>query len=214
METEPKHFGLEKVILIPVFFHASTTCWKKCNKIEKIENEIGDVVNDPAHVRNVARDYFQDLSQSRQGKYEPVISCMEPCITLEDNEELIRPFTRKEFSMVLKQMDADKAPGPDGFNPGFFKHLWVNYGDAFFQAGCRWLEDGSFPPTLNETNIALIPKIDSPESRKDWRPISLCNVLYKVISKVLANRLKYCLHKCFPMFSLHSFLDDLFWIML
>lgn len=171
-------------------------------------------MNDPAHVQNVAREYFQDLSQSRQGKYEPVISCMEPCITLEDNEELIQPFTREEFSMALKQMDADKAPGPDGFNPGFFKHLWVNYGDAFFQAGCRWLEDGSFPPTLNETNIALIPKIDSPESRKDRRPISLCNVLYKVISKVLANRLKYCLHKCFPMFSLHSFLDDLFWIML
>jgi len=40
-------------------------------------------------------------------------------------------------------------------------------GDAFFQAGCRWLEDGSFPPTLNETNIALIIKTNSPESMKD-----------------------------------------------
>ena len=55
---------------------------------------------------------------------------------------------------------------------------------------------GDFPPDLNMTNIALIPKGNSHTSMKDWRPISLCNVLYKLISKVLANRLKLILHKC------------------
>jgi len=46
------------------------------------------------------------------------------------------------------------------------------------------------------TNIALIPKVDSQVSMKDWRPIALCNVVYKIVAKVLANRLKLVLDKC------------------
>lgn len=53
-----------------------------------------------------------------------------------------------------------------------------------------------FPSSLNETNIFLIPKCDQPTSMKDLRPISLCNVVYKIGAKVLANRLKYVLSKC------------------
>ncbi|PNX57234.1 ribonuclease H, partial [Trifolium pratense] len=65
-----------------------------------------------------------------------------------------------------------------------------------FEAGCSWLECGAFPPSLNSTNIALIPKGESQASMKDWRPISLCNVHYKIVAKVLANRLKSILEKC------------------
>ena len=54
-----------------------------------------------------------------------------------------------------------------------------------------WLvRDGTVSPDLNITNIALIPKGSTQVSMKDWRPIALCNVLYKIISKVLTNRLK------------------------
>ncbi|KAK2456657.1 hypothetical protein QL285_004005 [Trifolium repens] len=62
--------------------------------------------------------------------------------------------------------------------------------------GCSWLDYGTFPLDLNSTNIALIPKGDNQVSMKDWRPIALCNVLYKVVAKVLANRLKEVLDKC------------------
>lgn len=63
-------------------------------------------------------------------------------------------------------------------------------------ACCYWSETGNFPSTLNETNIVLIPKVDSPSPMRDLRPISLCNVLYKIVAKVLANRLKKLLPKC------------------
>jgi hypothetical protein len=59
----------------------------------------------------------------------------------------------------------------------------------------QWLRRGRFPEHLNDTNIVLIPKVDNPTSMKDLRPISLCNVLYKILSKVLANRLKPLLNR-------------------
>jgi hypothetical protein len=59
-----------------------------------------------------------------------------------------------------------------------------------------WLEEGQFLPNIIDTNIALVAKAARPESMKDFRPISLCNVIYKILSKVLANRLKKVLPIC------------------
>ncbi|MCI13816.1 CNGC5-like protein, partial [Trifolium medium] len=87
-------------------------------------------------------------------------------------------------------MHSNKAPGPDGLNPAFYKRFWDLCGVEIFNTSKQWLQQGCFPTQLSETNIVLIPKVDNPTSMKDLRPISLCNVLYKIISKVLANRLK------------------------
>jgi len=90
----------------------------------------------------------------------------------------------------------DKCPGPDGFNPGFFQQFWSVCNSDIFQECCAWLNNNQFPPSLNSTNIALIPKGNEQKSMKDWRPITLCNVLYKLVAKVFANHLKKILHKC------------------
>lgn len=78
----------------------------------------------------------------------------------------------------------------------FISAFWEDCGNDIAMACMCWLALGVLPTTLNETNIALIPKKDDPDSMVDWRPISLCNVLCKLISKVFANRLKVILHKC------------------
>jgi hypothetical protein len=119
-----------------------------------------------------------------------------PRITQDNNDRLVAPITREELKEALFQMHPDKAPGPDGFNPAFYQHFWDLCGNDIFEAAKDWLERGYFPASLNETNICLIPKYDNPTSMKDLRPISLCNVLYKMVSKMLANRLKGCLEKC------------------
>nr|KYP74049.1 Transposon TX1 uncharacterized [Cajanus cajan] len=87
-------------------------------------------------------------------------------------------------------MHSNKSPGPDGLNPGFYKRFWNLLRSEVFQAGVQWLNQGSFPTQLTKTNVAFIPKKDNPTSMKDLRLISLSNVIYKVISKVLANRMK------------------------
>uniref|UniRef100_A0A803Q6P7 Reverse transcriptase domain-containing protein n=1 Tax=Cannabis sativa TaxID=3483 RepID=A0A803Q6P7_CANSA len=77
--------------------------------------------------------------------------------------------------------------------PSFFKKLWPIVGDDVRLLVRSFFASGWFPPSLNETNIVLIPKKKNAELMTDLRPISLCTILYKVISKVLANRLKLVL---------------------
>lgn len=114
----------------------------------------------------------------------------------DDNMSLTTPFTFEEFKVAAFSMQAEKCPSPDGFNPGFYQHIWEMCGHEAYQAGCEWPASGTFPPHLNSFNIALIPKGDTQTSMKDWRPSALCNVVYKIMAKVLANRLKLVLDKC------------------
>jgi hypothetical protein len=83
-----------------------------------------------------------------------------------------------------------KAPGPDGFSASFFQKHWATVGPGVREAVLHFLHTGIFDSSLNATYIALIPKVSPASKVTDFRPISLCNVLYKLIAKVLANRLK------------------------
>lgn len=86
--------------------------------------------------------------------------------------------------------------GPDSFNPNFYQNFWGMCGDDIFEAVSRWLGRGFFPHALNDTNICLIPKCENPQNMKEVKPISLCNVVYKMVSKLLSNKMKKCLAKC------------------
>nr|KYP44142.1 Transposon TX1 uncharacterized [Cajanus cajan] len=106
-------------------------------------------------------------------------------------------------------MHKDKAPGPDGFNPGFYKRFWEVCGEDILSSCNSWLEAGELPPHINDAVIALIPKCPNPSSMKELRPIALCNVIYKILSKALANRLKPLLQKCVSLEQAAFFQDRL-----
>ena len=88
------------------------------------------------------------------------------------------------------QMEALKALGPDGMPPLFFQHYWKIIGDEMLTTVLDCLNLGSFAQSLNNTFITLIPKVKSPTLVSEFCPISLCNTLYKILFKVVANRLK------------------------
>lgn len=106
------------------------------------------------------------------------------------NAQLCKEFTVQEISNVLFQMGPLKAPGPDGFPERFFQKHWDILRDDVVSVVQHFFADGEMPVGINDTTIVLIPKGNNPEELKDFRPISLCNVIYKVISKCLVNRLR------------------------
>ena len=127
---------------------------------------------------------------------EPVIQVIRKYVSAEDNLLLTTSFTMQEFREAMCSIHPDKFFEPNGYSSGFYQQFWNLCSDDIFKECCDWLDTGSFPPDLNMTNISLISKGNSQVSMKDWRPTSLCNVLYKLVSKVLAKRLKLILHKC------------------
>ncbi|KAK2650146.1 hypothetical protein Ddye_017635 [Dipteronia dyeriana] len=107
-----------------------------------------------------------------------------------DHRNLVyRPFTAEEVRYALFQMSSSKAPGIDGFPAGFFQKFWGVVGDDVTKVCLDCLNDGHFVGKLNHSLLCLIPKVRNMEKISDIRPISLCNVVYKCISKALANRL-------------------------
>lgn len=87
-------------------------------------------------------------------------------------------------------MNHDKAPGLDGMNPKFFQHFWFLIGVGVYAFTNECVSKCSFPQGLGMKNIVLLPKKHVPDSVGGIRPIALCNTIYKVIAKLLANRLK------------------------
>ena len=88
-----------------------------------------------------------------------------------------------------------KAPGPDGMPALFYHSFWHIIGSQVTNAVLSCLNSCKIPESINHTFITLIPKVPSPKRMSDFRPISLCNVIYKIMSKVIANRLKPILSK-------------------
>ena len=112
----------------------------------------------------------------------------------EMREELGKPYTSEEVGEAIRQMAPLKALGPDDMPPLFYQSYWTDVGMDVTQAALSSLNSGSVLKSINHTFITLIPKVHNPEKVTDFRPISLCNVIYKTISKVLANRLKPMIH--------------------
>lgn len=104
-----------------------------------------------------------------------------------------RPFHENEILSTFKSMAKNKSPGPDGFTAEFFVAAWQIIGKDVEKAILHFFNTGSMPRIIHSTAISLVPKVQNPSVMSDFRPISCCNVLYKCISNMLAQRLKLIL---------------------
>lgn len=105
------------------------------------------------------------------------------------NEGLLGVFTKREVDLVLKQMAPLKAPSPDGMPLIFYQHYWSLIGDDVSLAVLSCLNSGTLLTSLNHTYI-IVSKRKIPKRVTEFRLVALCNIIYKLILKVLANKLK------------------------
>jgi len=142
-------------------------------------------------LKNFITNQYQSLFMSHvDSSFDEVLNCVHPRVSPEMNEALLAPFSGEEIWNALVSIGDLKAPGADGMPSIFYKKFWSLIGERVKKEVLYVLNGGPIPDGWNDTIIVLIPKTSSPKMLKDLWPVSLCNVLYKLISKVLANRLK------------------------
>jgi len=174
------------------YYHLSTIIRRRVNRIEALQNKEGTWFSDEASIKDLVRNFFTDLYTDESSMYSPYIIPADkfPRLDTEDMASLSTPFSGEDVKKAMFAMAACKAPGPDGYQALFFQKHWDLLGKQVIQVALSILHGSVFPEGLNDTFLVLIPKIDNPQCVTQLRPIGLCNVVYKAISKALVNRLK------------------------
>jgi hypothetical protein len=140
-------------------------------------------------------NFYSHLFEEEEGD-RPLLDGLDfSMISGEDVVWLERPFDEEEVAGVVAGFNGDKAPGPDGFSMGFFQCCWEILNPDVMAVLNYFHGLSSFEKSLNATFVSLIPKKTDALEVKDFRPISLVSSTYKILAKLLANRLKVVLPK-------------------
>eukprot|EP00253_Pinus_taeda_P009309 PITA_09309 len=181
------------------FFHKQAQARKGWNYIIEIKEE-NNVLKDFASIKKAASKHFEKLYKEDIGadQNDSLLDVVPKLITPKMNQVLESKITLKETKEALYAMDPDKAPGPDGFTPRFLQTCWHIIEKELLKMIQKSQNCQKIGGCTNSTFLALIPKEKGANSFSKFRPISLCNIGYKVITKVIANRLKIFLPKIIP----------------
>lgn len=143
---------------------------------------------------NIAVEFFKDLfTSSNPHDLDTLFMGFQSRVTNDMNSCLTRPVTAEEIKKAAFDVKGSSAPGEDGLTGIFYQRFWHIVGPGLVAEIQEFFRSSVMPEGWNHTQLSLLPKITNPSRMTDMRPISLCSVQYKIISKILCNRLKIIL---------------------
>ena len=171
------------------FFHKVANSRRQYNHISMLEMD-GVMYEDDLEMADQVVQFYKNLYKEIE-EWRPFVEGLEfDQIEGIERDWLERRFEREEILRVVKELEGDKAPGPDRFTMAFYHHCWGVVERDILAVFEVFYQHNKFEKSLNATFITLIPKKNGAFNIRDFRPISLVGSVYKILAKVLANRLK------------------------
>ncbi|GJU53564.1 putative RNA-directed DNA polymerase, eukaryota, reverse transcriptase zinc-binding domain protein [Tanacetum coccineum] len=170
------------------FFHGIINSKRKSQSIQGILQE-GVWVSDPGAIKMAFLEFYKEKFSCHDSPV--ILPSMSSAKSLSDSDRhlLDSMVSLEEIKNAVWDCGSQKAPGPDGFSFMFVKKYWDIMKIDIQNFVMRFFSSSSFPPGTNSSFFTLIPKVSNPLYIKDFRPISLIGFQYKIVAKILANRL-------------------------
>eukprot|EP00253_Pinus_taeda_P028088 PITA_28088 len=176
------------------FFHRSALDHRSANRILELKNNAGEILKNHNDISALLSDHFKSIAQeppiNREEAIKELTTAIPKSITSEQNWALCREISLEEVEEAIRSMPNDKAPGPNGFTINFYKACWSIVKQEVWEVVEDSRRSGTILKSINSIFLALIPKVEEAKTPDKFRPIALCNVIYKIISKFIANILK------------------------
>lgn len=183
------------------FYHRVVAHHASKNHIHFLKDSNDNLLYAVEDIKAHAADYFQGILGSMDLPFSSTtteeLRNLLPfrCSDLQQSY-LSRPVTAAEIKAILFSMPLNKSLGPDGYSVEFICASWHTVGEDLTKSVSEFFRNGRLLKDMNTAAIALIPKKTQACSLGNYRPISCCNIVYKLISKIIANHLKPILSQC------------------
>lgn len=174
------------------FYHTKAKIRRARSRITTLKDEQGSWISDESSLQQHACQYYQNLYTAEPRPTSPYPHRgMFPPIPPSSLAALNATVSLEEVKRALFDMQPLKAPGKDGIHALFYQSQWDVVGSSLHRLVQKVMDGEPMEEGLNNTVIALIPKVPQPTTIKEFRPISLCSVVYKLVTKILSSRIKH-----------------------
>lgn len=177
------------------FFHAATKNRRAQNHIKSLVDDDGKEWFSDRDLGRVAETYFKKLfSLEDLGFQVEELENIPQAICQDHQNKLMEPILKEKVKKDVFQMNPSKSHGADGMTGHFYQQFWNLVGDKITGMVTDFFATRIMEPGLNRINICLILKKMKANRLMEFRSISLSNVIYKIMAKVLANKIKKIMH--------------------